>query len=74
MYLNGEEDDGDEAHPGVEAVEVGDGRGAEVVAVEDHLEADHGQEEGGDHHGRVDQLQLLLALVAEHAVEEDSWE
>ena len=69
-YLHGEEYDGDDAHPGVERVEVGLLR--QVVEVEDGLEPDHREQKGRDHDDGVRVLQLLLTLVAEHAVQEDA--
>ena len=40
------------------------------MGVEDGAQADHGEEERGPHDDRVRQLQLLLALVPEDAVQE----
>ena len=82
--LREEEDDADDADPGVEAVHVGDGRLPEVVVVEDRLQPDDHERQRRAHDDRVGQLDLFLVhvqgsqhakcvLVEENAVDDDSW-
>ena len=82
--LREEQDDADDADPGVQAVHVGDGRLSEVVVVKDRLQPDDHERECRAHDDRVGQLYLLLVhvqgsqyakgvLVEENAVHDYSW-
>ena len=72
--LHGEQEDRDEAHPRMQAVQVGNGFLGQVVGIKDGLEANDGEEEGRQHDTHVDQLQLLLPLVSEHSVNQNPCE
>ena len=82
--LREEQDDADDADPGVEAVHVGDGRLPEVVVVEHRLQPDDHERERRAHDDGVGQLDLPLVhvqgsqhakgvLVEEDAVNDYSW-
>ena len=81
-YLEQEEDDGEKAHPGVEAVEVWHRAvvalfarifaWVEVVRVEHRFQSDHDQDENRYHDSSMDQLQFPFPFIAEHAVHQDA--
>ena len=77
--LEGEESHDGESDPGVEAVEVGDGRGvavavgAEVVRVEHGDEADDDAGDGQDVEDGVQQLVPDAAAAAAGAVHQHGW-
>jgi hypothetical protein len=45
-----------------------------IVGVECGFEGDDDEEEGREHGGRVQQLQLLLALLPEQSVDQSTWD
>ena len=69
--LEAEEEDGAEAEPAVQRVHVGDGRGGQVVRVEDGLEGDGGEDEDCDVHHSVHDFHRDFGGVLEESVDED---
>lgn len=65
------DEDGDDAQPTVQGVEVGDGGGSQVVRVEHRDAGNHRQHDDDKVDGRMDQLQSLLADRSQRSVHKD---
>lgn len=70
--LEGEADDGRQADPAVQRVQIVDGRLGQIVRVKDGLESDGGQQKGRHHHDGVKTFQLLLRLVTQQTVHQNA--
>ena len=71
-YLNGKEAHGGEAHPRVEAVEIGDGRLGQVVRVKHRDEAHADGRNGQDVEKSVEELLVNLAATSVRTVRQKS--